>query len=1356
MMVVLATHAAPPNILYPPRSETVIVNQTVAVGVIASGSTPLSYQWRKNGAPISGATNDQWVIAQAQLIDAGQYSVIVSNSEATVTSSAAVLSVNTPAEGDVDFSFEPGSTINSAVRAVIRQPDGKVLIGGDFTTVKGATRNRVARLNADGTTDHTFMSGLAGPSYIVEAMALQPDGKVLIAGQFITVNGTSRNGIARLNPDGTLDTSFLNGLSGANDILAMALQPDGKILIGGYFTTVNGATRNRIARLNSDGTLDTGFLNVMPGANNTVYCLALQSDGKVLIGGDFTAVNATSRNYVARLNADGTVDSSFLDGQTGGNSVLRSIAVQGDGKVVVAGAFTTFNSTARVRVARLNSDGSLDANFNNGLSGPDFLVSTMALQSDGKVLIGGGFTLVHGTNRRCVARLNSDGSLDTGFLNGLTGADSSLEDLLVQSDGKIWIAGWFKMVNGVICNRLARLNSNGTLDTFSNGIAGPNDTVRSLAIQNDGKVVAGGTFTNVSGLARNRIARFNADGTLDTSFLNGLSGVNNSVLSVAVQSDGKVLLGGTFSTVNGTSRNRIARLNADGTLDTGFLNGLSGPDNTVNCVVVQSDGKVLIGGAFTLVNGAGRAFIARLYSDGSVDTGFMSGQFGADAAVNCISVQSDGKIVVGGLFSGINGVSRSRIARLNADGTVDTGFLNNLPGPVYSGGQASVKCLAIQRDGKIIIGGQFFEVNGVTRRQFARLHADGTLDTNFMDTAWQLNGPGPNAVAVRRDGKVFIAGDFIDVNWFNRGDGIARLNSNGSLDHTFLNNRSGADNTVSADDMIYAMALGADGKVYIGGGLVTMNGAAAAYLTRLWAFEPPAIESGPVSQTLLLGQQAFFSVTAFGTPTLTYQWRKNGSPISGATNSQFSLLHAQTADAGQYSVIVSNAYGSVTSSVAVLTVNLPVAGDIDYYFRTDAALFSTVRSVVRQPDGKLLIGGDFTSVYGMPRGYIARLNTNGTVDITFMNGLSGANARVSSIALQSDGKVIIGGSFFTVNGSNRNRVARLNADGTLDESFQDGLFGYENDVNCLTIQTDGKVLVGGSITSFTGRNFLLRLFPNGSIDSTFLSGSSGPNNAVNTIVMRNDGRMLIGGNFTMVNGTMRNRIAQMMIDASLDSDFMNFGPGANGNVNCIALQGDGKVIVGGSFTLFNDLNSRLVRLNADGMLDNFFSSNPDNEIYTVALQPNGKILIGGAFNMVNGMLRSRIARLNANGGVDTTFQNGMSGANDSVYSVALQSDGQIYIGGSFTIVNNAPAFNLARLWGSTLAQPVLISPTRLSGNGFQFQLSGPLGVSYVIQANTNLTTTNWVPLFTNTSPFTFIDAGASNHVRRFYRAMSLP
>jgi uncharacterized delta-60 repeat protein len=370
-----------------------------------------------------------------------------------------VLSSGTSAQagqvpGGVDLTFDPGDGADGTVEAVALQPDGKVLIGGDFTHVDNTARNYIARLNGDGSLDTGFDPG-TGPDSGVRAVAVQSDTKVLIGGTFTTVGITPSNYIARLNEDGSLDASFDPGDGPNGAVLAIAVQTDSKVIIGGSFTAVDFTPRRYIARLNADGSLDTSFLNGLGGAGDTVHTVALQPDGKVLIGGEFIVVNTTMRRYIARLNSDGSLDTTFDPGK-GASDQVRAVTVQPDGKILAGGAFNSFDDASRRRIVRLNADGSVDANFDPG-PGNDNWVRAVAVQDDGKVLIGGTFTIISGTTRPYIARLNVDGSLDVDF-GAASMLNGSVRDIVLQDDGKVLIGGLFTAIDSTPRNRVARLH----------------------------------------------------------------------------------------------------------------------------------------------------------------------------------------------------------------------------------------------------------------------------------------------------------------------------------------------------------------------------------------------------------------------------------------------------------------------------------------------------------------------------------------------------------------------------------------------------------------------------------------------------------------------------------------------------------------------------------------------------------------------------------------------------------------------------------------------------------------------------------------------------------------------------------
>ncbi|HEY8402551.1 MAG TPA: T9SS type A sorting domain-containing protein [Cytophagaceae bacterium] len=722
------------------------------------------------------------------------------------TSSGSLLAQHNPAEADTTFAL---GTFNGDVRAIKVLQDGKILVGGDFTYYKTTPANRLARLNPDGTLDPTFAAGM-GANNSIRTLAIQSDGKILVGGDFTSFNGVSMNYIARLNADGTVDNSFTFG-SGANYyVYSIAIQSDGKILAGGGFTSFNGVSANRIVRLNANGLVDNSF-NIGTAANSWVYSIAIQSDGKILAGGGLSSFNGISANRIVRLNEDGTVDNSFTIG-TGASDWVHSIGIQSDGKILAGGRFTSFNGALANHIVRLNADGTVDNSFNIG-TGASSLVSTISAQPDGKILAGGEFSSFNGISLKCIVRLNADGSVDNSFIIG-SGASRGVYGIAIQSDGKILAGGGFTSFNGVLANCFVRLDPDGSVESnFAIG-AGPNNYVESVAIQSDGKILAGGYFTSFNSVSANRIVRLNADGSVDNNFTIG-TGANSWVESIAIQSDGKILAGGQFTSFNGVLANHIVRLNADGSVDNSFTVG-TGASGSVNAIAIQSDGKILAAGGFMSFNGVSANRIVRLNADGTVDNSFTIGT-GANNQILSIAIQSDGKILAGGWFTSFNGISRNYIIRLNADGSVDSSF------NIGTGASSWVYSIAIQTDGKILAGGLFTNFNGVSRNRIVRLNADGSVDNSFNI------GTGASSavysIAIQQDGKILAGGSFNTFNGVTR-NYIVRLNADGSVDNSF-NIGTGASTWVKA------IAIQSDGRILAGGEFTTYNNVAYNFIVRL-------------------------------------------------------------------------------------------------------------------------------------------------------------------------------------------------------------------------------------------------------------------------------------------------------------------------------------------------------------------------------------------------------------------------------------------------------------------------------------------------------------------------------------------
>ncbi len=814
------------------------------------------------------------------------------------------------ADGSVDSSFDPGTGVYDAsggystpgIITMAPQPDGKVIVGGTFSNFNGVGCASIARISPTGSMDTTFLADAApGPNNTVHTTALQTDGKVILGGAFGAFSGATCPGVARTNADGTLDTSFVPGAVtaalGTGSIATVAVQTDGKIIVAGVLYVPDadnsGTAQSHMIRLNADGSIDNTFQNV-EGFLGSVQNVFLQSDGRMVVTGTFVGLQAaggstgggnTSQQGIARVNADGSIDTSFApaitllavqpDGRiiaNGSNGVVRlltsgatdptftpgsgvssggsvsSAAVQPDGRIIVTGSFTTYNGVARNCIARLTTNGALDPSFDpavgpGGSSSP--AISAANVMATGQIMVSGAFTTFDGLARLYTARLNSDGSLDPAY-----NPQYNVSVATVQPDGKVVTPGSITSA-GSIRNYVYRLNSDGTLDPgFNPGVGAP--SVDAVVLQPDGNVVVGGTFTAIGGVPANALARLRTDGSNDPTFtapfipgvsvqsiqrqptdgglvvaalvnasgaytsalspdstrrantegkpiggpqtqspvknpikrclaLNGLfdatfnasAGTDGVTQSLALQSNGQIIVGGSFASLNTVARTNLGRLNADGSLDANFN---ASTNQTVDATCVQSDDKILLGGIFTQVNGTPcPPGIVRLNANGTLDTTFSAGT-GANGAVNALKVQADGKIVLGGTFTNVRGVTRFCIARLNADGSLDTGFA---PAAIsQTGGGATVNSIQQEPGGKLIIAGLFDTVGGGTRHQTARLNTDGSLDTNFNDSGTDKV---VRAAALQPDGKTLLGGDFTQVGNLSRSAAARLFGDNADL-----------------------------------------------------------------------------------------------------------------------------------------------------------------------------------------------------------------------------------------------------------------------------------------------------------------------------------------------------------------------------------------------------------------------------------------------------------------------------------------------------------------------------------------------------------------------------------------------
>lgn len=1037
------------------------------------------------------------------------------------TPSLAVNATPRAPAGVVLDGFDPGA--DGPVYSLVVQPDGKIVVGGGFTTLGGGgtgqvERSGIGRLNPDGSVDQTFDAGaFAGFYSSVRAMVLQPDGKIVVGGDDIA---DSRN-IVRLNPDGSVDTTFLAAADFA--VYALALQPDGRIVVGGTFSNLTSGgvpvPRAGIGRLNSDGSVDLDF-NPGLDSDGFVEALALQPDGRIVVGGRFFSVGGSPRDHLARLEADGTVDETF----TGG------VGLESEGFV---------------------------------------FVSSLALQPDGRILVGGDFETVTGigepATRHNIARLTPDGSVDATFVPppeyAFEGAGPTVETIVVLPNGQILVGGW------------------------------------SVAVR-------------VIGEPGQHVQRFNADGSVDTTFD---AMVDWLVREAILLPDGRILIGGDFESVAGEPRNGLAILDV----------GIPGPPAI--SAITPGDGQLSV--AFTA---PASAFPVTNY-EYSLD--------GGETWLARSPASTASPIVIQDLTNGVTYIVALRAVTASAAGPASEPLAAipvATPGaPTIStiapgDGQLSVFFLPPASDGGgALVNYEFSIDNGATwtPRSPASLAsplviAGLTNGTTYLVALRAVNVSGPGAPSAPVAGVLSTTPSAPLVTGILSGNGrltvifVPGFDGGEAISHVEFSLNGGASWQSGGQASPIVIAGLSNGTVYtLQLRAVNANGAGAA---------STPVQATP-GATLDEAADAFDPGVDGEVRALVVQ--PDGRILVGGA---FTRL-------GENATWPRNNLGRLNADGSVDTAFDP----------PNIGPSSLVSAVLLQSDGRIVLAGDGPDPTG-DRTYTARLEADGSFDGSFQGA---ANGPIYALAQQPDGRILIGGSFSAVGLSNewpRQNLARLNADGTADLSFNPGVNGI---VNAIVVQPDGRILIGGAFTAVGGvaRSNLARLDADGSVDSGFVGGASAltaaavevPGVFVAALSLQSDGKILVGGRFTELGGGQatgfRVNVGRVNADGTLDPTF-NAGSGSleseGSFVETILVLPTRRILIGGvSVNSPHDDGAarHLARLLPDGSLDVDFNPRPDDRVRALALQADGKVIVGGRFSTIGGSVRYRIARLGGSG-----------------------------------------------------------------------------------------------------------------------------
>jgi len=1285
------------------------------------------------------------------------------------------------------------------------------------STVQFTTSNATARAGVDFTATNGVLEFAPGETIKTFSVALLDDAvlktnryfHLQLAGVTGGVLGTQSNATVTLLDDefpAALDPTFQPGSGADNDIFALALTSDARILAAGQFVNSWGA--RYLARLLPDGRADAAFTVSSNAPNAPVYAVAVQPDGRVLLGGDFTTLGSVSIPYVARLQSNGLLDTSFTPPAI--NNSLRALALQPDGKVLIAGRFTTVGGQSRSRIARLNADGSLDPTFDPG-TGANDNVRALALQPDGRVLIGGQFTMVAGVTRNFVARLMTDGSLDTSFDPGV-GPDDEVRSIAVQPDGKILLGGDFELFDNVARSSVARLNTNGVLDLDFDAGPSENDLVRVVAPGPEGKVWIGGLFSTAGGAERRHLALLGTNGQAD-AFHPGL--FENEVFSVVTQPDGYTLVGGDFTAVSGVPLRRLARLRMgpppSATLSWQAVNGAAdepGGELTFGVVRANEFASTAQVGFFTAdgTAAAGADYVAQ--------SGMLTFEPHESAKLISVSIVNDSWTEGTENFSIVltNPAAPATLGTItNATLTIrddDSGF--EFAADTFTGSEpAGTAMISVRRggtgsdtvsvdflatSGTATAGADFMATNGtlvflpgdIEKAFTVKINNDGVSE-GIETVTLTLTNPSPGtALGPRRNatlqiddidsrieftyasqpsepadavyiylGRSGVAGVAASVT-VTTADGSATAGADyGALNATFTfapGERSrwftvplfndglveGVETfTLSLSAPGPGAALGANSNLllsiqdndrgigFVETNVVTSESFPSVQLT-VQRFDDGtnslSVEYATSDGTARAGVNY---VASSGTPTLA---------SSSGTNTIFiplldecGLMGTRTFTVALRNPSVSASLG--TNSVAVITIegnDQPGRRDKSF-FRLPPPVYigRAVPRLAVQPDGKVVGGIEFEYEHnGEFVTPVFRLLPNGAIDRSFNGSISPGNSHlITALVLQANGQILAAGWWIVVEQSYY-WFYRLRRNGTIDPSFQppSDYFGLGTggltDVSCLALQADGKVLVGRDwAVRFDPVNAgVARLMPDGSPDPSFNPGTGARyvdwRTGVEAIALQTNGGILVGGFFTSFNGVESRGLVRLLPNGALDPTF-NTGDGPLDSsgapaVTLIRVQSDQRIVIAGPFTSVDDTTrTGLARLHENGALDRTFAPIiSGGEVRAMILQRNGRIVIGGNFTNVQGQLRAGLARLNSDGSLDTTFDPA-----PHVYEVAalaLQPDDHIVVSSSD---------GLWRVFGDPLPR---IHPIAIANGTTRLRVQSRPGASYTVEISDDL------------------------------------
>ena len=1168
----------------------------------------------------------------------------------------------------------------------------------------------------DGSLITTFNSFLPTGFHSL-AMDTDSAGNVIIGG---TINYTTP---AVYKLDGStgaiLFTVAASALTGMTNVTAILVQTDGNILVGGLIAT--GGFQSKIIKINASGNAVAGFTTSLPYQFElkTIAQQSSANNNRVLVGGRNYDYGILQPFYA--LNSNGTIDTTFNSGlnafdNTQANNWINIISIDPADNIFIGGNFTSYNGTARNQLAKLNPNGSLNTSFNyTGISGTTGGIDAIAIQIIGtseNIFVGGSFS-ASGSKKNLIkinssTAVNSSGiAIGTATIESTFGSSSMFNDIVygvkrvaIQCNGSIVIGGYFSAVYGVSRNKIARITPDGNLDTTFDPGTGADNYLTGINLSPTDDIFICGEFDTYNSTSKYRVAKVKGRAVLvatpDTATFNAGTGGNIP----------NILSNDTIDSAVPTATSVV--LTTQGTWPTGMTLTTSG--STAGMVTV---GTGVAAGTYTVtyrICQAGLSTACNNCTDTTI-TITVNPSVPAPVAVNdTLSYTGCATTVIGNVLT--------NDTYAGAPATISNVTISLSGSAPATGITFSTATGNITKASNAAPGTYTFSYKICSISAPANCSSIATV-TVVINSPPQIVATADNFTAV--SGVNTSLPTILANDTYN---GAAASLSNVSISYAsyyagIITTTSGAitvGTTVAPG--VYPITYTITDNVY------SCNSSTAVACIVVLA----PITAVNDTVTVAFGESAYFNIltndayagsvasTSNVTISIVGTFPSSGNILFNSSNGQVGI--PSTAVQGTYTFTYKICANATTlncnnqpvpnCSTATVTVIVASPGFAPGTRANNRVAMSGLMST-----NQIMIGGIFTTYNNQPANNITRLKTNLGYDSTYLSTGPYPLGYLMDLKVQPNDYTIVAGEFAGFNNANtQDALIRLKPDGTTDTSFNAGGVGITGSAcNCqspsvesVAIFPSGNIVAVGNFTGYNnnGRNFIVGLNPNGGLLSpSVFQYTTGIKGLPSIAATDNLGKVMISGFIYSYNDVAIKTLIRIKSDGALDADFhqkiITYYPcdypnptAIMGEINAISFQTDNFILIGGYFSKYDNVaTGNIARLKPDGELDTSFNAGGtgfNGVVYAISIQPNGDIIVGGSFTSYNGVAVNTLVRLKSTGVLDTSFYTG-TGPAGNVFTLTKQPfDGKVIIGGRFTTYNGIYAGNVTRIIPSTGAQ----------------------------------------------------------------------